>query len=342
MPRTRTRSYTSTQQLRNPDGSPYKAAERATLPCEWMLEDPVANGHYASHVKVSPKGAPKAVVYTNGLYYDYIDYGLDVDDVKNGLPWGDFYKEMLVQPKFLSNNDFELIPTLLDLDGTLAMFTKKFWKELNYGALTWGVLPFVSDIKALLTSIRDISQRVNSAGSQLFEDEISRTFVYPHNPLVPNRPGYEIKLTRHMSGFCKASPPPGMDKRIDRALFLLDELGVHPDLKTAWDVIPLSFVVDYFIPIGDILESLHPRGWSQHSFSFIGWESYKAEGKMTTWTSAAGAKCEPYVNTFTWYVRSHGVSALASKVPPPIEWEAPSPKQLFNTAYLTTALKRVF
>lgn len=40
----------------------------------------------------------------------------------------------------------------------------------------------------------------------------------------------------------------------DQLYVRLDSLGINPTLKNLWDIVPLSFVLDWIIPIGDYLE----------------------------------------------------------------------------------------
>lgn len=40
----------------------------------------------------------------------------------------------------------------------------------------------------------------------------------------------------------------------------LSELGLAPDLYNAWDMVPFSFVVDWFVPIGDFMEQVTNYG----------------------------------------------------------------------------------
>lgn len=289
-------------------------------------------------------------IYTGNLYAkstviseEFVPFSATLQGYNTGVPAQHRQAVQVALAKTtkdpFDNNDFELIPFLMDLDSTIAMFSAKFLRELSYGAITWGVLPFISDMKACLNSIKDLYRKAGSYCREV-NRVLTGNFVSPE----PTSLGAFECLTTTYTVRTKGRftfTVPQVDNKIDRALYLLDELGVHPDLKTAWDIIPLSFVVDYFLPVGDILESLHPRGWSnstvfEGSFSISCKHyyhySYFVEGKQ--WASNHA----PLV--LQSYTRRNSRGHLAFSLP--VEWSAPSDKELFNTAYLTTVLKRAF
>ena len=61
-------------------------------------------------------------------------------------------------------------------------------------------------------------------------------------------------------------------------LFTLDQLGVINPLSIGWELIPFSFVVDWFVPIGDALQSVVPP---QGIRALRGWTYVKARGTVT-------------------------------------------------------------
>lgn len=235
---------------------------------------------------------------------------------------------------FQENNTFELFTALADLDGTIAMFSRKFIKSMNYGALNWGVLPFISDLKSLANSITDAIDGIKKAYENLVGKRITRRCAFSGQLEVPVM---EYKAT--YSGTFTFSGYLVGDLGIPDApheLFqvFLDELGVHPDLKTVWDVIPLSFVVDYFIPVGDFLESLKPRGWFRPTFRVEGGSSVKAELRQMPFGGTGGSA------SWSVYVRQPGVVEVPSRPPNDVGLETPSPREIFNTYYLGAARRR--
>lgn len=72
----------------------------------------------------------------------------------------------------------------------------------------------------------------------------------------------------------------GNDIAFFDALLVTETLGLNPSLAKAWELVPLSFVVDWFIPVGNMLESL--GGLRDPALSWV--ESY--DGILSTKTES--------------------------------------------------------
>jgi len=221
----------------------------------------------------------------------------------------------------------------VDWDDTIAMFSKKFFEKISYGSVTWGIMPFISDLKSLAGSLDAINGKIASSYEKLIGKRITRRFNWSHSFPSPWNSGalrYDVSGRTVISGYLTGDNvyPDTISKAL--AVFL-DEIGLNIDARTVWDVIPLSFMVDYFIPIGDLLESFHPRGWFKPQFSFSGGVSVTAD-IQGNWigggTSGSPAK-------YTLYKRDYLPFHIFGTRPPVLpEFTAPSFRELFNTAYL--------
>lgn len=239
------------------------------------------------------------------------------------------------------NNQFELIPFLADLDGTFAMFTKKFIREISYGSVTWGILPFIADCQAMINSLRDLFGRY---GKYSHCTKISRRKpVFYETPFTGYSTGgtfaiYQFNGVVSTTGV-QTFNPVNTSKVLGKAQLLLDELGVHPDLRTAWDIIPLSFVVDYFIPIGDLLGSLQPRGWGSTSYTFTGFQTFRGlyEVAYDYYGYHGGTNYVPAI----WSIYQRNFRQSYSPTVPEVEFTAPSLKEVFNAVYLQGLLRKV-
>ncbi len=232
------------------------------------------------------------------------------------------------QLDFKENNNFEIIPFLFDLDSTVAMFTLKFWKQISYGAVNWGLLPFISDVNSLVSTVGDITGKIAKSYDKLANRQTIRKPFY-HHQRVSTLEERIYDGTYCLGGnFTSFGDLPGPNNGIQ---ILLDEIGFHPDLKTVWDVIPLSFVADYFIPVGDYLESVHPRGWFNPQFSLNG--SLSTKGMLEVRSNYVTKPMHRY----QVYTRERGSFKLSQKPTIYPEWKSPDAKQLFNTAYLARA-----
>lgn len=231
---------------------------------------------------------------------------------------------------FIEDNSFELIPFLIDWDDTMAMFSTKFLKEISYGAVNWGVLPFISDLKSLAGSLDAINGKILSSYEKIVGKRITRRFSWEHKFPCPPWFDHHVEGITTLSGYLVGDVV--YPDSISRALAVfLDELGINPDIKTLWDIIPLSFVGDYFLPIGDFLESFHPRGWFNPTFSFSGGYSITAsvDERYSYGYSGGGL-------TYKLYVRSGKANlSLPSRPPVQPEFSSPSFRELFNTYYVS-------
>lgn len=246
-------------------------------------------------------------------------------------------------PAWELNNDFNIILFARELDDTLMLFTRKFWEQLrknifrdSYGTYTWGLMPLASDITSLADSLDELVRGINPV--ELVTHRVPFEYEWDGNTAFPRSTGSlkgEHRLTGTVTwGFPDISDTSLMLRRI------ANEIGFHPDINTVWDGIPFSFVVDYFLPIGDLLESAFPQGWVDYTPVFSGWASTKIEGSSTpdyTWAFGLGQPFEVHDNRGTWsYYHRRKLETVVlgvQEVPPP-RLEFPSLRQLISTTYL--------
>lgn len=292
--------------------------------------------------------------HPDALTERYIMYGATSDVHKFGSYVISNLGEFMQPPKmeFQKNNSFELLSFLGEIDDTLAMFSAKFLKSLTrrrivgnkvkvsgvsgsaYGAYTWGVVPLLNDLQGLLRSAQDI---FGGGLAKSLEDAKDSAVIAPVNKEVDyyDWGGSRVKgrvfgTLRLTGGFHLPDLAP-----LDYLMILLDELGVHPDLKTAWDLTPMSFVADYFLPIGDLLDQLHPRGWFKPVITYDG----KISAKLTTVnyvTSTYDSNSVIAEVVGSYYYRGNIAYDFIPQPSKPLKfnWKAPSMRELFNTAYV--------
>lgn len=225
----------------------------------------------------------------------------------NYLDWG----------KLPSSSEFSVIQILAELDDTLAMFAARFWRALSYGSWTWGVLPFISDVKALLRTIANLGTRLSAVK---FEQKHLISLDYSTTSLR-----WVGRATVYHSGVIDYS-------FADQALVLLDRIGLHADLSVAWDLIPFSFVVDYILPIGDFLDSLKQGGWVK-VVSFTGIRSIKLKA---SYYRKVYNDSNPWEEAPYGYYTRGPVRTLLTTELPPNDWaiEVPTFLEMFNMFYL--------
>jgi hypothetical protein len=175
--------------------------------------------------------------------------------------------------KLPTSSDFNLIQIFAELDETLLMLGKNLDKSLrSYGSIQWGWLPLINDVVAIAKAVGNLLEPLENLS---YEDEMTVPVKTQRNPpegFVGFWPILEGEAKFRYTG--KGSLP------YRQHLFaLLDRIGLHPDLGTAWDLVPLSFLLDYFVPIGDMLDDLKGGGWIK-TIPFKGWRTVRFRGSF--------------------------------------------------------------
>jgi len=216
------------------------------------------------------------------------------------------------------------------MDQTVAMFGLRFWQSLNYGAINWGILPLISDVKAILRIIANLETNL-------------RDFAYK----TSTKEDHDFDVTQggdrfHGTQYCTYHYIGRGDLGVGReAQILLDRLGFMPDIATAWDLIPFSFVVDYLFPVGDYLESFRAGGWVR-SFTFHGWLSCTrvVAGTWSAYESTPMPVSAEYkYRTYDRWAVSNYFLSTATEVNEPT-LKLPSFRQMFNMWWLFNEARR--
>lgn len=125
------------------------------------------------------------------------------------------------------------------------------WLEWRYG---WG--PMVSDVASSLQAIAKGEfnrPRYTARGFGNQTDQVSDTFsgCYAHGFFGP----FDVTVTKEESVNVRAFVLYDADLQFQR----VNDFGLLAFPETAWELLPFSFVADWFIPIGDWLRALSPK-----------------------------------------------------------------------------------
>jgi hypothetical protein len=250
---------------------------------------------------------------------------------------------------FEQNNGFEILTTLWEIDDLIKLFSPKYWGHLfkkknvdatnSFGFAQWSLLPFFSDLSNLYSSLHDIQYAISdelanwNQGKPVYfktELEIAGDFL-PHAPSQKCAWSFEGIVTLKGRGRIDSSL---FFNEMDAIAIFLDEIGFHPDLKTVWDLIPMSFVVDYFLPVGDSLDALHPRGWYNPSVEFTGTFSLNGYVKHKRPLATSINNLMGFSES-KFYRRSLiDKLQLPTEPPPEINWNSPSIREIGNAGFL--------
>lgn len=254
-----------------------------------------------------------------------------------------------VQFDFTKNNSFEILPFVYELDETIAMFCLDFFKNFSYGAYNWGLNPLIADLKGLFATLTDLFGGID------LEKELNNFTKFPQSWNI--HPPYPISLPNYgVSGVSVgllagdfevitwggiSCEIPQIDPLLLSAQIFLEEIGFHPDLLTIWSLTPLSFVLDYFLPIADLIERIHPRSWFNPKFCIGGPFVIKGRNLVVQRRETFYSKVYQYphfTDCFYQYRSKENEKAVAVGKIPPVTWNAPSLLQVFNTSYIANAM----
>jgi len=176
-----------------------------------------------------------------------------------------------------------------DVSGALRTLTGKKnnrWEDIpgaasnTWLAYSYGLKPLVNDVASAVTilekGLRDPSRPVvvRASSTKSVSGLVSSSGVY-HD---------RIEGSVRVSGkieFWISNP----------VLYTLEQVGFVNPLSVAWELVPFSFVVDWFVPIGDFLTNVMPP----QGVSFVGgYIAHRGDGTHEGWTTI------PY-GQYGWY-----------------------------------------
>jgi hypothetical protein len=176
----------------------------------------------------------------------------------------------------------------------------------NFLALEFGIKPFISDIKAILTLSEKVDKRLSFL---LASNAKSRGLSFKRTQLYPEPYSFERSTTAagtttngFMVTFQRQSAR--VDFTVTGKLYqdlqdlaghlgklraLTAASGFNKPARVVWNAIPYSFVVDWFFHVGKLLDSLsiQPFG-GEYTVSNMGY-SLKAEATYLCWQDFAKA-----------------------------------------------------
>lgn len=136
----------------------------------------------------------------------------------------------------------EMIPKLKNLRNLKNLVSKKALKNLSDDYLTvkYGILPTISDLKEIFGAMNALLPYVDRNGF----DTYSAGYIASSTP---------DKVTYKVEQHIKLAI---VDEDSDflRLISQIDDLGFLPTCENLWDLVPYSFVIDWFVDVGGLLE----------------------------------------------------------------------------------------
>jgi hypothetical protein len=243
------------------------------------------------------------------------------DPVPSGIP--------LNWNKFPSSSEFSLLLFVSEFRDTLELFRLKFWKELSYGSVQWGLLPFIGELQAVMRSLANLHVWGLKNDHFPYEDTLKVRLLKE----VPNGQSgkyFSGELSYHLQGHLDFSSLPSV-------YAVYDLLGFHVDPETLWDAVPLSFLFNKFLPFAELIDDLHDKGWVETAL-FNGWWSRKLDFACAYTGTTYGINPAAATN-FRVFERNYLRGRVGQTFYPQalLQSELPSFRDLFNALYIIKA-----
>lgn len=125
-----------------------------------------------------------------------------------------------------------LIPSLRNL-------TSLKGASRQFLAVKYGILPTISDLQHIVTAMKNVKPNydVNGFTPYYASCHSSSTSEYHHSELEQH---IKIAIANE-------------DNAFESLLEGLERIGIFPSLEHVWDLIPYTFVIDWFMDVGDLL-----------------------------------------------------------------------------------------
>lgn len=167
----------------------------------------------------------------------------DEDDV-----WGELAKEAIDSTRYVDTNGLQFLMELKSAEGLVRQITDGYRnvKALSgaYLAYKYGLESQFRDVQAYLKG----AHRAMTTTPQPWRSvRSSKRYNYP---FLTHEYHYKVLYNCY-------------DNDVIELYVLLNNWGLMPDLEMAWDFVPFSFMVDWFISVGDLLDRFDYIGRSQ-------------------------------------------------------------------------------
>lgn len=139
------------------------------------------------------------------------------------------------------------------------------WLEFRYG---W--LPFVSEVRNAVNTLMDVVDKPkNRIGT--VRSRRSQFFIQKGSSLM-YQDGFNRCWCRYTADTRLSARATWLFKPLDSDL--PSRFGLVNPLEVAWELLPYSFVVDWFLPVGDYLSALDAPFLFQHQGGSLGQRAY--------------------------------------------------------------------
>lgn len=164
-------------------------------------------------------------------------------------------------------NNVNMLEFLAGLKNPAALVPKlKNLKRLKGAAgeflkLQYGILPTISDLEEITQAFKSVRPSIDINGNRT---------AYAGYSTSGSLNNVEHELTQRVKIAVSAN-----DKELNNLASKLDSIGVLPKMSNLWELVPFSFVIDWFVDIGDYIESVEIRDRILHfdvKYATLSWK----------------------------------------------------------------------
>lgn len=243
------------------------------------------------------------------------------------------YLTRLKHSKLPTSNDADLLIAVGEAEETAHMLSTKLKKSASYGGIKWGWMPLISEIVK-------VNDAANAVKNSVLDGTRRRAPYNTTDKFTVVTPPIKAAWGHYTHTWDVKVKYRGMIEYENDVLAFYDYMGYHPSPKVFWELVPLSFAIDWILPIGDMLSAMTPsKGWVKAA-NFAGWRVITAkctEKRVKLDSPYISAPPSPSV---TVVIREllYGLALEEKKVLKTIDYlKQPKLEQLCDIAFLSEA-----
>lgn len=133
----------------------------------------------------------------------------------------------------------------------------------NFLDWQFGIAPLARDLRTLADNITNVRQRIQNLAAGKSQS-ISRVWKGSIKATVESSWGVDLNIQGSASSTLNGQITaviPGLHEAEFQLKVLADVVGLHLDPGVVYDALPFSWLVDWFLPIGQQLEQFNSRQW---------------------------------------------------------------------------------
>lgn len=173
-------------------------------------------------------------------------------------------------------NVLETVQSILELEGLIKPLLRYRYTDYAFAAK-----PTALDAIALLDNLAFARSRLTKLRKTLGE---SKRFSSNTSARIVENPRagdvvFSGKPKARVEGYYTVTIPE-LAKPLEDMFLWMDVIGIHPDVSALWELVPFSWLIDWVLPIGDILSGLVGKGWLSAELNIfdaavhLRWEGY--------------------------------------------------------------------